>query len=60
MKNNKLTKAREQKKWTLTELSREAKVAWRTVDKAEKGQKISRICQVKIAAALDLAADDLF
>lgn len=60
MENKKLTRLREKEKWTLTDLSREAKVSWRTVQKAEAGLQITRICQVKIAAAFNLTPERLF
>ena len=60
MKNNKLIRLREQKKWTKTKLSRHAELSWRTIDRAESGLPITRITQVKIAAAFDLTPEELF
>lgn len=59
-KNQKLISLREQKLWSKSELARQAGVSWKTADKAESGESISRQSELRIAKALGIPAESVF
>ena len=57
---NRVKEFREDKTWSIAELSRQSGVAYQTIKKMEQGIPTTRNCRLKVAKALDKKHDVVF